>query len=328
MGRRWLLVAVILTVASGCDNVSWGGVEMHLVPPPPPASPLVSAESAAEEEIALPPLPRGPILLAGSRDGDQATLTVLGEVRGDGLAPLVGEAEAPGYMDHFVGSLLAPGTELILFAEGVRVGRMTVAETAVDDRFCTPRPRVTGTVELVPGAAATTRLLALRDERAGALPFGAPRSLSHDYDQRVASLALGTEGIRQAGVPFPSSLVDSRADIQVFRLPEDRGLSIAATFLDHDRLAVAPPRQGAWALFVLGSQEGGSYQAAYLGFRPADVQGKGAPRLFSHLDLNGDGSSELILDVFGSDSRWFATLARRSGTWVQTFQDPCGTPAR
>lgn len=326
MERRWLLVAVILTVASGCDNVSWGGVEMRLVSPPPPSAPLIATQAPVEEEVPLPPLPDGPILLAGSRDGDQATLTVVGEVRGDALAPLLSDAEAPGFTDHFTRTLLPPGTELILFAEGVRVGRMTVAESRVDDRFCTPRPAVTGTVELVPGAAGATRILALLDESASSRPFEAYRALSHDYDQRVAALALGSEGIRQAGVPFPSSLVDSRVDLHVFRLPEDRGPSIAATFLDHDRLAVAPPREGAWALFVVGTQQGGAYSSGYLGFRPADAQGKGAPRFFSHLDLNGDGSSELVLDVFGRDTRWFATLSRRGGAWVQTFQDPCGAP--
>lgn len=327
MRRRWLFVAVILTVASGCDNVSWGGVDMRLVAPPPPVAPLIPTQTQGEEEIPLPPLPEGPILLAGTRDGDQAALTVVGEVRGDAVAPLVTDAEAPGFTDHVTRNLLAPGTELILFAEGVRVGRMTVAGSGMDDRFCSPRPTVTGTVEMVPGASGATRLLALRGGPA-ARPFGTYRALSHDYDQRVASLALGTEGIRQAGVPFPSSLVDSRVDIQVFRLPEDGGTSIAATFMDHDRLAVAPPREGAWALFVVGTQQGGRYASGYLGFRPADAQGKGAPRYFSHLDLNGDGSSELVLDVFGRDSRWFATLSRRGGTWVQTFQDPCGTPVR
>lgn len=326
MGRRWLFVAVILTVASGCDNVSWGGVDMRLVAPPPPVAPLIPTQAQLEEELGLPPLPEGPILLAGTRDGDQAAFTVVGEVRGDAVAPLVTDAEAPGFMDHFTRNQLSPGTELILFAEGVRVGRMTVAESRMDDRFCSPRPTVTGTVEMVPGASGATRLLALRGDPT-ARPFGTYRVLSHDYDQRVASLALGTEGIRLAGVPFPSSLVDSRVDIQVFRLPEEGRASIAATFMDQDRLAVAPPREGAWALFVVGMQQGNTFQSGYLGFRPADAQGKGAPRFFSHLDLNGDGSSELVLEVFGRDTRWFTTLSRRVGTWVQTFQDPCGTPA-
>lgn len=328
MRRRWLLVAVILTVASGCDNVSWGGVEMRLVPPPEAAPAPVPAGDSAVAQAPLPALPTGPILLAGTRDGDRATLVVVGEVRGDALEPLPDEAGAPGFNAHFSRTLLAPGTELVLFAEGVRVGRLTVTESGTDERFCAPRPTATGTVELVPGAAGATRLLALRDDGAVARPFGDYRPLSHDYDQRVASLALGGEGIRRAGVAFPESLLESRADIQVFRAAANQEPIIAATFLEGDRLAVAAPGMGAWSIFVLGTAGSAGYEMAYLGFRPAGEQGKGAPRYFSHLDLNEDGSPEIVLDVFGSSSRWFATLSRRAGSWIQGFEDPCGTSAR
>jgi len=328
MRRRWLLVAVILTVTSGCDNVSWGGVEMHMEPPPPKVPTAQEVAAEAEAEAALPQLPEGPVLLAGTRDGDRATLVVVGEVQGDGLAALPTEVQVPGFHDHFTRNMLAPGTELVLFSEGVRVGRMTVDETTSDDRFCAPRAQVSGTVELVPGAGAATRLLALADSAAPRRPFGAYRSLSHDFEQRAASIALGSEAIRQVGASWPESLVESRADIQVLRMPGDQSPTVAATFLVGDRLAVGEPAPGAYSLLVLGAMEAGSYRPAFVAFRPADAEGKGAPRYFGHLDLNGDGTSELVLDVFGSTHRWFASLARRGGIWVQTFQDPCGTQAR
>ena len=325
MRRRWLLLAVILSAPSGCDNVKWGGVDVRLQAPPPSAEMAPEAAVQPAPETAPPPLPRGPVLLAGTRDGDTATLAVVGEVRGDALAPLPTEDQAPGFLEHFTRTLLAPGTELVLFSEGVRVGRLTVSGTGTDTQHCVPRAQVTGTVELVPGAVGATRLLALTDSAARRRAYAPFQVHATEYDQRAASIALAAEAIRQAGVSWPTSLVESRQDIQSFRIPDAAGPSMAASFLLGDRLAVAEPGPGAWALFVLGTAQGGTYGSSYVAFRQA-ADGKGAQRYFAHLDWDGDGDSEILLDVFGAGSRWFASLGQRGGSWVQTFQDPCGAP--
>ena len=326
MRRRWLLFAVILTAPYGCDNVTWGGVDVRLQDPTPKVEVVAEAEAGAEEGVPLPELPTGPILLAGSRDGDSATLVAVGEVRGDGLVPFPSEAEAPGFLEHFSRTLLPPGTELVLFSEGARVGRLTVTETTTDTRFCVPRASVTGVLEVTPGASSARRIMALLDTAAVRRPYAPYRSWEHDYDQRVASLALATEAIPVVGAAWPPSLLESRADIQAFRLPESNGNSVAATFLFGDRLAVADPGEGAYALFVMGSGGSGGYTPDFIWYRDATSQGKGAPRYFGHLDWNRDGHSEILLDVFGPKSRWFAAIAERNGTWMETFQDPCGTP--
>ena len=327
MRRRWLLVAVILTAAPGCDNVSWGGGEISLQEPTALTPPDPAPEAPAESLLPIPDLPARPVLLAGARDGDKATLVVVGEVAGDALLSLPGGESAPGFLDHFSRTLLAPGTEVALFAEGVRVGRMTVAETSVDERHCTPRAQVTGTVELIPGASGASRLLGLTGTDALQRPLGTTRGETPQYEHRVGALAVGMEAIRQVGAAWPESLVESRADIQVLRLPEEPGPTVVATFMFSDRLAVGAPQSGAYSLFVMGAPEGGSYRSVYAAYRPVVTEGKGAPRYLSHLDLNGDGSTEILLDVFGNDTRWFASLARRGGSWVRTFQDPCGAPA-
>jgi hypothetical protein len=250
---------------------------------------------------------------------------VVGEVRGDALGALPTEEQAPGFLAHFTGSLFPPGTELILFAEGARVGRLTVSGIAVDSSTCQPRAQVSGLVELMPGASAADRFLALSDPEARHRPLGGFRVQPTDYAQRAGSIALATEAIRQVGAEWPTSLVEARGDIRSFRIGEAPGPSVAATFLLRDRLAVAEPGAGAYALLVLGSAEGGSYRPAYVGFRSADL-GKAAPRYFGHLDWDGDGNTEILLDVFGARTRWFASLGQRGGAWVQTFQDPCGAP--
>jgi hypothetical protein len=230
----------------------------------------------------------------------------------------------PGFREALTRRLLAPGAEFILFSEGVRVGRLTVAQSGLDDRYCTARPTVTGTAELVPSAAGAQRLLALPVAAAAGRPYGDYQALDDTYEQRLASLSLGSAAVTRTGAAWPPSLLESRADIQAFQLQGASGPSIAATFLYHDQLSPSAPGANAYALLTMGTEAQGAYRSDYVWYRKADSEGKGAPRYFSHLDLNGDGQEEVVLDVFGSEARWFAVLGRRSGAWVRTFQDPCG----
>ena len=96
MRRYFLATAAILTVASGCDNVAWGGVEMELMPPPP-AEPGTPAEVVAEPEEPAPPpeVPR-PLLLAGTRDDAAATLVVVGELGDSGVVSATATSLANG----------------------------------------------------------------------------------------------------------------------------------------------------------------------------------------------------------------------------------------
>ena len=326
MRRRWLVIAVILTVAQGCDNVTWGGIDVRLQGPPPRDSvnPAPVEIEGVAQDTPLPELPEGPILLAGTRSGATATLTVVGEVQFDAVADFPNEQQIPGYRDHFSSELLAQGTEFILFSEGVRVGRLVAESTGVDERFCVARPTVTGIVELVPSAANATRFLALSAAQAQERAYEGHRSLSHDYDQRVASLRLAGEVIPRVGAPWPPSVLDIREDIQAFQLQGADGPAIAASFVYLDRLQVGAAPAAAYSLFVIGEMGDRDYESSYVWYRPAGTEGKGAPRFFDHLDLNGDGEAERLLDVFGRGSRWFASLARRGGTWTTAFQDSCG----
>ena len=77
----------------------------------------------------------------------------------------------------------------------------------------------------------------------------------------------------------------------------------------------------------MGEQAGEEYREAYTWYREVDTEGKGAPRYFDHLDWDGDGTDEILLDVLGSNRRWFAALSYRDGAWARTFQDSCGSSA-
>ncbi len=326
MRRRWLLLAGILTALPGCDNVTWGGTEVHMQAPPERAEAPPSAGAEGPSDVPPPPeVPTGPILLAGVHERDTASLTAVGEVSGDGLRAFPTETETPGFLAELNRVRFAPGTELVLFAAGARVGRLTVTGTGVDaDRFCAPRTTVRGVVEMLPGASQVRRILALADTAATHRPYTPLRVIETDYAQRTASLAMASTALPQVGAPWPPSLLEARADVQAFQLPESDAPSVASTFLYNEELAASEPGPNAYSIFLTGTRAAGGYQTDYVGYRRADRDGKGAPRYFDHLDLNGDGSSEILLDVFGARNRWFAALARRNGTWVRSFQDPCG----
>ena len=323
MRRHLLAIAVILTGAPACDNVAWGGAEWQLVPPPVTEIDSLSpeAQAAAEE-----PGPRtyGPLLLAGALEGARATLAVVGEVQGDGLMAIPNEPEEVERVE----GLTAEGSQWILFADGVRVGRLTADDAGTSTAYCPARRTVSGVVEMVPTASTTERLLALPASVSDGRAYDAFSPMSDVYDQRVASLSWAGEAIPRYQASWPADgLVAARQDIRAFQPAGAPGPVVAATFMYRDQLAVAPPQSGAYALFVLGAPRGGEYVEDFAWYRPADAEGKGAPRYFDHLDWDGDGNAEILLEVLGAERRWFATLGRRGGQWTRTFQDVCGSVA-
>jgi hypothetical protein len=322
MRRHLLAIAVILTVAPGCDNVVWGGVDVELRSPPTSASDSAGDADVGQAEARVREL--GPILLAGVRDGSRATLSLVGEIHGDSIAPFPNPAYAED--TDRLSALMSVGSDWTLFSEGVRVGHLKADTIGTVEEFCSPRASVSGVVELVPEANGAERLLALAADIGSRREYGEYAALQRDYDQGVASLNIAGDVIPRVGAPWPAEgVLAARQDIQAMQLDGVRGQAVAATFLNRDQLAVAPPGQGAYAVFVLGVPGGGGYTEGYSWYRAVDTEGKGVPRYFSHLDWDGDGDSEILLDVFGSNRRWYAGLSQRGGEWVRTFQDACGS---
>ena len=72
----------IVTAPMGCDNVSWGGMEMKLEPPPGDtlAQGVTDAEGTpgTSEEAAAPSFSIGQLLYAGIRQGDSALIVPVG----------------------------------------------------------------------------------------------------------------------------------------------------------------------------------------------------------------------------------------------------------
>lgn len=322
MRKHLLAIAVILTVPTGCDNVAWGGIDVELKPPPEPAR---VAETDGEAEAESGPInANGPLLLAGVRTGLTGDFVLVGEVLPEGVRPFP-DPEFPEDADRLA-SAAAVGSEWVLFSEGVRVGRMVVDATAPADDFCGSRTTLSGVVEMVSPAATAERLLALPAADASSHAYGEYLAIGDAYAQRVATITMAGEAIPRYGATWPTEgVLDAREDIRVFQLSDANSLSVAATFLFQDALTVSSPRQGAYSLFVMGRQSGDTYGEEFSWYRSVEAEGKGAPRYFDHLDWDGDGEDEILLEVMGSNRRWFAVLSRVDGTWTRTFQDACGS---
>lgn len=322
MRKHLLALVVILTTGTGCDNVGWGGMDFELSPPAPTTRP-----ASTEVETASPSGPEnfdGPLLFAGVREGERAELVLVGEVH-PGTLRSFPDPDFPEDLERLA-QMTEAGSEWVVFSEGVRVGRMTTEVSQTVQGFCGDRVSLSGVVELVPSAGNAERLLALPAEEAETRPYEPYVAVQHDYDQRVGSLALATETLRERGATWPTrGVLDARDHIQAFQLRNARVESVAATFMHADELAVGPPGPQAYALFVMGAPRGEEYAPDYLWYRAVDTEGKGAPRYFDHLDWDGDGQDEVLLDVLGANRRWFAALSQREGSWVRTFQDSCGS---
>jgi hypothetical protein len=321
MRRHLLAIAVILTVAPGCDNVAWGGAEVRWEPPPT-ALPGTPAEAAPVEEPPPPEIAQ-PLLLAGTREDARAELVVVGEIGSDALAAATATSISAGAI---------AGSEWILFSEGVRVGRLTVDAVGAADDFCASAVTLSGTVELVPTASAVERILALPAAEAGATPYEPLRPLTHDYDQRVASLTYAQDAIPRLGAPWPQGgVLPTRQDIHAFQPLGADQPTLAATYVVRDQLTIGAPAPGAYTLFILASRVNGQFRETFQWYQAADSLGKQAPRYFGHLDWDGDGQGEILLDVFGSDRRWHVALEPSADGWTRTFASSCGagaTPAR
>jgi hypothetical protein len=321
--HRWLSTLVILVAASGCDNVSWGGIDVRLEGPPETESAVADTVTA---EVVLPELPQGPVLFRVDRSAGRASLSPVGEISGDSLLPLSDEAD---FRDYFVQQRMSSGSEFVLFADGTRVGRFLTADSAwVSAETCGAPPVVSGIVELVPSAASTTRFLALPADRGDSFPRDPFSVRTIDQGTRVTAANIAGTVIMDAGTRWPPSMARARGDVQLLGMGTDEPALIAATYLYEDQMAISPPGTGAYSFFYLAEDRGVGHRFSYYWLRNAQDEGKGAARYFGHMDWDGDGTVEVLLEVLGAAERWHAALERTVDGWDRSYEDPCGAPER
>ena len=316
---------MILTGLTACDNVSWGGVELRLEAPPAAETGAAEADTAAVEEETPPPLDLEPVLYTVERNDDSVRVTPVAVLGPSGLRSFPSEAEIPDVVARFREERMGPGRRFVLYSGGRRVGSLyTGSSQAVDTTFCVPRPAVTGRVELVPSAVEVERFLAVPADSGDARPPDDFQRMTSTRAQRVASLNMAAALFSTMQIQWPPSIVEARADIRIFRPRGAETELIAATFLYGDSLTTGPAPPNAYSLFFLGEQIEGDFDPTYVRYREVGVDGKAAARFVDHMDWDDDGSDEILLQVYGVESRWFAALQRdEAGEWRETFREGC-----
>ena len=271
--------------------------------------------------------PIGPVLYLGHRAGGEAILVAVAEIRPDGLFPLEGAGSVEASRS-FVVENLTPGLEFTLFSDGARVGRLTAERFSVDEQYCRARPEIRGPIELTPAAASVQTFLALPTREGSLFEYGAYSPVVQTRDLRVTSLTTMQQVIPSVGALWPVSVLGIRQDVQMFRARPGGAPTVVATFVYADDLGVGPAALGAYSVFLAADDDGTGYRGTYVDYRLFSRDGKGTARYFDHLDVDGDGSNEVVLEVMGEESMWLSTLGRQRGSWVEEYRDPCGLPPR
>jgi hypothetical protein len=326
--QRLRLLGIVI-VATACDNVEWGGVELGMSSPSDSLASNSSPEVAEVVESTVSESPSiGPVLYLGHRSGDEATLVAVAEIRPNGLFPLEGSGSAQASRSFTV-EHLSPGLEFTLFSDGARVGSLTAERFSVDERYCRVRPQIRGPIELTPSASTIQTFLALPTQEGSAFPYGVYSPVVPTRDLRVTSLNTMQQVIPTVGALWPVSVLGIRQDVQMFRTRPGGSPTVVATFIYADDLGVGPAATGAYSVFLASDDDDGTgYRGTYVDYRLFSRDGKGSARYFDHLDVDGDGRDEIVLEVMGEDSMWLSTLGRQGGSWVEEYRDPCGLPPR
>ena len=328
--RRALGVALMISALTGCDNVSWGGADVAVVPPPPKPSGAQASDAAA---TAADVLPRGPVLYYVVRSGAQALLTPVAELQRDSLVPLRPTGDARVYAGRYIAERMRQGAEFDLFSRGARVGSYVIRSAGVPEQnLCPLLPVASGALELSVASDSTREFLALEKQHApqasprvpnapqtlGRMRFVAPILAERMLRARNAQLPANWQGAMEQVVAFPAS---GRADA-----------GFAATFLVGDTLGPGQDDEG-YALFFLAmptaSQTG--WDTVFVDHRDYPSTKRAATRVIDYLDWTRDDQVELLVQVYGTNDTWFEAIGRDSrGNWARVFSDRCeerGRPA-
>ncbi|HEX6307234.1 MAG TPA: hypothetical protein VFZ69_03540 [Longimicrobiales bacterium] len=312
---------LIVILLAGCDNVSWGGVDLAVVPPPPRA--VETPEGA--EEAGVEPLPTNPILYYVARTGDGAVMIPVGQITGDSLAPIRAAGDAATYAGRFVAEFMRQGGEFTLFTGGRRAGTFLVQNAGVPETpTCPLLPTAAGSLELSSDVTATEFVALARADAPNVTARADRPEVPPGVRARIAPI-LAERAIRARGAELPGNWAAALEQVTAFPAGSTGTTAYAATLLVGDTLGPGMDNAGYALFYIFGptaTQTG--YDTVFVSFRSYPETGKSAPRVVDFLDWNRDGFPELLLQVYGVSDSWFEALGRgRDGEWRRIFRDRC-----
>jgi hypothetical protein len=318
---------LILTALAACDNVEWGGAAVHVVNPPPPGP--GNADVPDPGTVAGLGLPTGRVLFHVVRNPDgTAQLTPVAEISTDSLRTLRRPAGvAPeAYEQRFRQAVMDVNMEFVLFRRGAEVGTMIVKAPGQ----VTPCgvPTATGQASTVAAAAVEREFLAFRRGLAPQVIGEYTPPQVEGTIQRYASL-VAERLVLQNGLQRPRSWPGAQRDLQALNLVLGGQSEMASTYLVGDNLGIGPADPEGYSVFYVASYEQrAGYTPIYTEVRDYDKTGKGAPKLVDHLNWNGAGGAEMLVQVFGTRESWYEAISRDKGSWRKVWEaGRCREPA-
>lgn len=314
---------MILTALAACDNVRWGGAEVRIVKPPPTAAPGTAAPEPGEAPSVG--LPRGTVIFHVMRGESQDRLVPVAEVSGDSLRSVARPAgvSPQAFEQRFRAAVLEPNSQYVLFRRGAAVGTFTLQG---------PGPLTTCGVPTGVGQA-TTVAAAAADREFIAFRRGLePRVIGEFSPPQVAGPILryaplvAERLILTSGLQRPGSWTRAQRDLQALDLAPGGSPEMATTFLSGDELAVGAPNAEGWSVFYVAAYEQRTgYNPIYSEVRDYRRGAKAAPKLIDHLNWNGQGGSEMLVQVYGARDAWYeAVSSDRGGRWQKVWEGkPC-----
>ena len=329
--RSFLLLSLILPMLPACDNVSWGGVEFAVVPPP-----KVSAQPATNGREVEERMPSGPLLYYVVNRSDGAVMVPVGEIAGDSMLPIRARTDARAFAQRLIGEHMRQGSEFTLYHQGSRVGTLVVqSATPAEPNVCPALPHALGALELQPGADSIPEFLAISSQHAPEIRRRAGAEPQIGRTMQVLAPILAEKMIRARHAELPGNWQRAMAQLRPFPIAGATDPGYATTFLVSDTLGHGADNMG-YSLFYVGTPAQFSYDTVFVAFTDYPSQGKAAPRIVDYLDWTRDDQPELLLQVYGINDTWFEVVGRKAdGSWGRTFRDRCaagankvsGTPA-
>lgn len=302
---------LMVTLATACDNVGWGGADIAIVPPPPKAA---VQESGSTDDVAEV-LPEGPVLFYVTPAQTGGTIVPVGEISGDTLVPLRPKKDAQVYGGRFIAENMRKGAEFTLFHNGAQVGSFVIQNSMLPQpNVCPALPRAIGTMQLNEGVTASEFLAIARTQAPNIRRQIAFDTIPNRNMQVIAPI-LAEKMMRARKAELPGNWLGARRQLKPVPIANNQNPGFATTFTVGDLHSV-------FYVAVPGATYG--YDTVYVKFQNFATQGPAEARVVDVLDWNRDGQADLLLQMNGNGRNWFEAVGRdERGKWRTTFVDRC-----
>jgi hypothetical protein len=224
----------------------------------------------------------------------------------------------------------APGAALPLYHDGLPVGRATVRRGMWTKD---------GALQRLPGCTAMRPLAAAQLSMTGAdadshvelLATSAPlvtRAAAHDAMSRTElhtiALAIGKDVATRHGLDA-SELDALDFSARAITTGATGGSTVVASFIDPGAGDLGPGAGHTTSVFALGDRIDGSWQATYRHAASGDARTVEFQRFLDHVDLDGDGVDEVLLESwrYGGGNA-LVVLRFKAGQWHEALRVPLG----